>query len=96
MPGKSTHLQVIPQQIIQKQQTCGYRHTRKASELFYFSSRNNFVNLGSFANLPVLVGSMIPLLHSKLMLKLPLHQEDNSQLIKYAVILINKQLIYLD
>ena len=29
MLGKSTHLQIIPQQSTQKHQTCGYRHTTK-------------------------------------------------------------------
>ena len=31
---ESTHLQVIPQQSTQTQQTCGYRHTTKPSRLF--------------------------------------------------------------
>ena len=60
MLGESTHLQVIPQQSTQMQQTCGYRHTTKTSELFLlfnmgvdFSSRNNFPNLGSFAKVSI-------------------------------------------
>ena len=35
MLGKSTHLQVIPQQSTQMQQTCGYRHTTKTSRIFF-------------------------------------------------------------
>ena len=60
MPEKTTHLQVIPQQSTQTQQTCSYRHTTKPSGLLYkhrtgvdFSSRNNFQNLGSFAKVSV-------------------------------------------
>ena len=51
MVGKSTHLQVIPQQSTQNAV-----NTRKTSELFPlfntgvdFSLRNNFANSGSFA-----------------------------------------------
>ena len=67
MPGKSTHLQVIPQQNTQKQQTCGYRHTTKNSGNCYwhrtgayFSPSNNFANLGFFAKISVPAGSIIP------------------------------------
>ena len=60
MLGKSTYLQVIPQQSNQTQQNCGYRHTRKTSEFFLwfntgvdFSLRNNFANSGSCAKVSV-------------------------------------------
>ena len=52
MLGKSTHLQVIPQQSTQTRQTWDYRHTTKTSGPFYqrragvdFSSRNNFFQI---------------------------------------------------
>ena len=35
MLEKSTHLQVIPQQTTQTQQTYGYRHTTKTSGHFF-------------------------------------------------------------
>ena len=61
MPGRSTHLQVILHQSTQTQQTFGYRHTTKTSgHGRWLSSRNNFVNLGSFAKVFVSVGSIIP------------------------------------
>ena len=67
MLGKSTHLQVIPQQSTQTQQTFGYRHTTKTSGLFCatwvgdFSSRNKFANLKVFfAKVSVPVQSIIP------------------------------------
>ena len=60
MPGKSTHLQVTPQQSTQTHQTCGYRHTTKPVDFFYyhrtgvnFSSRNNFSILGYFAKVSI-------------------------------------------
>ena len=60
MVGKSTRLQVIPQQGTQNTQICHYRHTRKTSELLLlfntgtdFSLSNNFANLGSFAKVSV-------------------------------------------
>ena len=50
------------------QQTCGYRHTRKTSGLSQWhrtdvalhSFLNNFASLGSFANVLVSVGTVIP------------------------------------
>ena len=60
-------VQVIPQQSTEKRQIYAYRHARKASGLFGwhrtgvdFISRNNFTNLGSFAEVSVLVQSIIP------------------------------------
>ena len=60
MIGKSTRLQVIPQQSAKTQQICHYRHTEKTSELFLlfntdadFSLPNNFANSGSFAKVSV-------------------------------------------
>ena len=61
MLGKSTHLQVIPQQSAPKtQQICHYRYARKTSELVLlfntsvdFSLRNNFATAGSFAKVSV-------------------------------------------
>ena len=68
MLGKSIHLQVIPQQSTQTQQTCGYRLTTKTSGLFLItphirrlSSRNIFQNLGSFAKVSVPVKIYNPL-----------------------------------
>ena len=60
MLWKSTHLQAIPQQSTQTHQTCGYRHTTKPVDFFYyhrtgvnFSSRNNFSILGYFAKVSI-------------------------------------------
>ena len=60
MVGKSTHLQVIPQQTPKTQQICQYKHTRKTGQLFLlfntgvdFSLHNNFANSGSFAKVSV-------------------------------------------
>ena len=67
MQWKSTHWQAIPPQSTQTQQTRGYRHTTNTSGLFLsrdtgigFSFRNIVANLGSFAKVPVPVGSIIP------------------------------------
>ena len=60
MLRKSIHLQVIPQQSTQAQQTWGYRHTTKTSEsnLLHdtgvkFSFRNIVVNSGFFAKVSI-------------------------------------------
>ena len=69
MPGKSTHLHVIPQQSTQKQQTCSYGHDKKQQTFFTdtarapTSSRNNFGNLRFFAKVSFPVGSIIPCTH---------------------------------
>ena len=62
MPGKSTHLQVIPQQNIQNFAISDMQEKLADFFLLYdtgveFSSRNNFANLGSFAKFFVSVES---------------------------------------
>ena len=53
MLGKCTHLQVIPQQNIQTQQTCGYRHTTKPSGLFYNPARASTLALAIILKIQV-------------------------------------------
>ena len=58
MLGKSTHLQVIPQQSTKKNQSAITDMRQKPVDFFLlyntgvnFSSRNNFAHLGSFAKI---------------------------------------------
>ena len=67
MPGKRTHLQVIPQQNTQNPTNFRLQTYEKNWGTFLmtphghrFSSRNNLANLGSFAEVSVPVGSIIP------------------------------------
>ena len=70
MLGKSTHLQVIPQQSTQNSKFAITDIQEKPAVHFLlndtgvgFSSRNNFANLGSFSKVSVPVESIIFLLH---------------------------------
>ena len=65
MLGKSTHLQVVPQQSTQTQQTWGYRDTTKTSKPIFCATRAPalafalLLPVGSFAKVFV-VGSITP------------------------------------
>ena len=77
MLGKSTHLQVIPQQSDQNTVNLPLQTCDKILWTFLlyntgvdFSSRNNFANLGSFAKVSVPVQCIIPCIDTTLIVKL--------------------------
>ena len=65
---KAPIYKLFPSKAPKTQVTCGYRHTRKTSGLSQWhrtdvalhSFLNNFASLGSFANVLVSVGTVIP------------------------------------
>ena len=60
MLGKSTHLQVVPQQSTQMQQTCGYRYTTKTSGLFLITPHGKFKIQVPLQKFPFLFIIIIP------------------------------------